>query len=74
MSQNPPKPPADDAAPDPKPSEKPAKFTEDSLREAGFEVPPSKGEVTREALEALGHKVIEPRGEGFVIVPIGRKD
>jgi hypothetical protein len=31
-----------------------------------------KQPVTREMLEALGHKVIEPKGEGFMIIPVGK--
>ena len=71
-----PKPPADDTASEPPPSEenKPAKSLRQRLEEAGIEVLPSEDPTrevfTEESLKARGFRVPPMRGEGFII-PVG---
>ena len=59
----------DDIAPAPTPGseDKPAKFSEASLKARGWKVPPSKEPTMADQLRAAGFKVPEPRGEGFTI-------
>jgi len=46
----------------------PAKFTEESLRADGFEVPPSSKEPTmNDMLRAAGFKVLPSKGDGYTI-------
>jgi hypothetical protein len=40
-------------------------------QDAALSFPTTDGEVTTEALQRLGHKVLEPTGQGVTIVPVG---